>query len=392
MNHYRKVIFLWIVMVVGVAGAASAKAPEVEWTRVIGGKAGEVGNCIQSTYDGGYIIAATKDGRIWTGRKYLKGTGCLIYLIKLDNDGNVKWENTYGDTNSFYSGNFVEQTSDSGFIIAGSLSLDRGIILLKTDKYGKTEWLRIYHNRGSGEEVYQTADCGYIIIGASGPSYPYPDIYILKVNAIGDSLWAKRYGYEREDGAASGQLTDDGGCVITGATTSFGSKTPYLFCRLLLMRIDSKGDTVWVKTFGSNWGEVGYCIRKTSDKNYIITGEYRGVREKNSDVYLLKVDSLGNKIWEKAFGGAYYDEGHCVRQTSDGGYIVAGCTQRTTGRDSTWIYIVRTDENGVLLWTKTDKNPHKSKANSVIQTEDGGFLIAGEMGDDVYLIKLKPEE
>jgi len=334
MNHRRKAVLLLIVMVVGMASTATAKAPEIEWARVIGGKAGEVGNCIQRTSDSGYIIAGTKDGRIWTGRKYLKGTGCLIYLIKLDNDGNVKWENTYGDTNSFYSGNFVEQTSDSGFVITGSLSLDKGIILLKTDKYGKTEWLRIYHNRGSGGEVYQTADGGYIIIGASG-SYPHLDIYLLRVNAIGDSLWARRYGYEREDGAASGQLTDDGGYIVTGATTSFGSKTPYLFCRLLLMRFDSEGDTLWLKTFGSNWGEVGYCIRETSDKGYIIAGEYRGVREKNADVYLLKVDSLGNKIWEKVFGGAHYDEGHCVQQASDGGYIVAGCKQRTSGRDST---------------------------------------------------------
>ena len=126
MEHYRKVVLLWIVMVVGMASTATAKAPEIEWARVIGGKAGEVGNCIQRTYDGGYIIAGTKDERIWTGLKYLKGTGCLIYLIKLDNDGNVKWENTYGDTNSFYSGNFVEQTSDSGFVITGSLSLSDG--------------------------------------------------------------------------------------------------------------------------------------------------------------------------------------------------------------------------------------------------------------------------
>ena len=401
MNHYRKVILLWIVMVVGVTSTVLAKAPEIEWARIIGGEDREGGKCIQKTYDGNYIIVGTKNGIKYGIGKYEKGSYCYVYLVKINEKGKVLWERTYGDTNFFYSGAFVQQTADSGFIISGRRSGTRsenGILLLKTDNAGKNEWMKTYGKGkgGSGSEVYQTADSCYIVFGGIG-SWPQGDIFIMKVNSDGDSLWARRYGYKPVgDVAYSGQLKKEGGFIVTGYTESFGSPEPYALGRFYLMSINSMGDSLWTKIFSTGKeleNGVGSCMRKTSDGGYIITGEIRGnFLEKRADVFLHKTDSLCNLIWAREYGGKHYDKGNDVLQTSDGGYIVVGYTQKTSGRDSTWIYIVRTDENGALLWTRTDKNPYKSEAHSVIQTNDGGFLIVGGMGGDVYLIKLKPEE
>lgn len=401
MNHCRKVILLWIVMVVGVAGPASAKAPEIEWTRTIGGKKRENGKCIQKTYDGNYVIVGEENGIKHEIGKYGEGSYCYVYLVKIDEKGKVLWERTYGDTDFFYSGEFIQQTADSGFIISGERGGTRNensILLLKTDNQGKTEWMRVY-GKGSictGSEVYQTADSCYLVIGSIG-SWNKSEVFIVKVNSAGDSLYAKRYGYnDAVDWCESGCLTEDGGCIITGMTSSFGYNKPYLLGRLYLMRINSDGDSIWTVTFGGKEGHgAGYCMRETFDRGYIVTGENRGnFIEKAADIFLCKVDSMGNIIWDRVYGGKYYDTGYDVRQTSDGGYIITGLTHKTTGRDSMWHYIVRTDDNGIILWTKNMKSSSSYRASpySVIQTEDGGFFLVGRKSGDILLIKLKPEK
>ena len=237
-----------------------------------------------------------------------------------------------------------------------------------------------------GSSVQQTTDRGYIIVGSSynGLSYtnPNPDVYLIKTDVNGNELWTKKFGekvgyiYNNYDEGRSVQQTSDGGYIICGQTNSFSNDYD-----VYLIKTDLNGDSLWTKTFGGTSYDDGYSVQQTSDGGYIITG--RG------DFQLIKTDMNGNSLWTKTFADG---EGKCVEQTTDGGYIIAGNTYRQNGGVD--IYLVKTDINGNELWTKRFGGGEDDYGNSVQQTNDGGYIVAGTRAFDyvslwsnVYLIK-----
>jgi hypothetical protein len=194
----------------------------------------------------------------------------------------------------------------------------------------------------------------------------------------------KTYGGTGNDYGKSFQQTSDGGYIITGTTNSFGAG----YSDVYLIKIDSNGDTLWTKTFGGPGFDEGNSVRQTTDGGYIITG-YTSFGSGSDDVYLIKTDINGNSLWTKTFGitGTNVERGLSVHQTTDGGYIIAGSTD-SFGAGDLDAYIIRTDANGDLLWTKTFGGIfYDDIGSSVQQTTDGGYIISGTGNGDVYLIK-----
>ncbi|HHZ66017.1 MAG TPA: hypothetical protein EYN38_02270 [Flavobacteriales bacterium] len=349
------------------------------------------GNAVQQTKDGGYVVV----GRTVS----FGGGGVQAYLVKSDAIGKTLWTKQYGGRGS-EEGLSIRETADGGFIITGYTN-SRGagktdVYLIKTKSTGDTLWTRTYGGIGldQGNSVWETKDGGYII---AGETYSFGkgtvNAYILKVKQNGDTAWTKVYGGSGIEQGNSVQETSDGGFIITGRTNSFGAGDYDVY----LIRSDIKGKKMWMQTFGGTGSEEGNCVAQTADGGYIITGYTESFGAGGVDVYLVRADKDGNQMWTKTFGGKTDDYGMSVQQTHDGGFVVAGYSNSFgRGIDA---YLIRTDENGNVKWTSTFGDDSDDYGNSVDQTDDGGFVIGGstvisqpegeklEKTKNVYLIK-----
>jgi hypothetical protein len=266
--------------------------------------------------------------------------GYDIFLIKTDENGNIVWTKTYGGAGGDFS-YFVQQTSDGGYIVAG----------------------------------------GTNSFGAGGL-----DIFLIKTYADGNIIWAKTYRGTGDDWARSVHQTSDGGYILAGATNSFGAGG----YDILLIKTDANGNIIWTKTYGGTNYEDAYFVQQTSDGGYIVAGVTNSFGV--GDIFLIKTDANGNIIWTKTYGGTNYDYAYSVQQTSDGGYIVAGYTS-SFGAGDYDIFLIKTDANGNIIWTKTYRGTDDEQAYSVQQTFDGGYSVAGRTRSfgagswDAFLIK-----
>jgi len=254
------------------------------------------------------------------------------------------------------------------------------------------DWIKTFggSNDEEGASVHQTTDGGYITVG-----YTYsfgaggPDIWLIKTDSNGDTLWTKTFGGPAADGGTYVQQTVDGGFVIIGTTNSFGAgNTDYL-----LMKTDSNGDSLWFKTFGGVYNDVAFSGQQTSDNGYIIVGYNQHTGFENSDIWLVKTDSYGDTLWTKTFGGEFNELPYSAQQTSDDGYIITGYTY-SYGEGNSDVWLIKTDSNGDSLWTKTFGGSSNEAGQSVIETSDNGLIVCGysfsfsPLGDeDIWLIK-----
>jgi hypothetical protein len=321
-------------------------------------------------------------GGIFSGFIENFGAGSAdIFLIKTNVNGDTLWTKTYGGT-SDDGGRAVQQTNDGGYIITG---FGNDINLLKTDANGNISWIKSFGatNSPEGESVIQTSDGGYFISGDAGL------INLIKTDSNGDTIWTRNYnGLSSSNRAYSVQQTNDGGYVVSGYTQGTAASWDFY-----LLKLNAVGDSLWTRTFGGTFDEQGRCVKQTSDGGYIIAGKTSfSFGAGGDDIYLVRTDSSGNVVWSKTYGGAANDAAYSVQQTNDGGFITVGETQ-SFGAGDRDVYLVKTDANGTLAWSKTFGGTSWDAGRSVQQTADGGYIIAGfsasfNAGDfDIYLIK-----
>ena len=359
----------------------SAGAPDTLWTKTYGGTGFDFGYSVQQTSDGGFIIA---------GSTMSFSNSEDIYLIKVDSKGDTLWTKTYGgaDQEKGYS---VQQTSDGGFIVSGmTRSFGAGgvdVYLLRTNTNGDTLWAKTYGGAQSdeGNSVQQMNDGGFIITGVTGGR-----TCLIRTNSNGDTLWTRAYNGHNSCLGRSVHQTKDGGSIIAGEAWAFN---PGLDCDVFLIRADSNGDTLWTKKHGGENFDYGYSIQQTTNGDFVIAGCTMSSGADDEDVYLIRTDSNGDTVWTKTYGGDTLDFGYSVQQTSDGGFIITGSTI-SYGAGEEDVYLIRANSNGDTLWTKTYGGAMPDIGHSVRQTHDGGFIIAGRTESfgtgesDIYLIRI----
>ena len=333
------------------------------------------GEFVEQTTDGGYILIGTTYGDFLSQNEN-------IIIVKTDDNGNIMWnkEFDYGiqsNGNITDLGRSIQQTTDGGYILTGrNSSVD--IWLIKTDSIGDTLWTNTFEGSSDDMFVQQTTDGGYILTGSRDFLSPLgldDQVLLIKTNSLGQLQWDKTYGGVNNEYGRYVQQTIDGGYVICGSKYSNG---PLINEDIYLIKTNTLGDTTWTKTFGGLETDKGYSVHQTTDNGYIICGYTESFGNGDEDVYLIKTDSLGGSIWTKTFGGVEDDGGHSVQQTNDGGYIITGYTTNTIINEYD-VYLLKTDGNGDTLWTKTfdGLGLEDDEGNSVRQTSDGGYIICG---------------
>jgi hypothetical protein len=323
-----------------------------------------------------------------------------LWLIKTNALGETLWSKTYG-LEWWDEGCSIIQTADGGYLVLGrtepALNTPPDFWLLRTDTNGDTLWTRRYGGVNGEEwgcEIKPTTDSNYVLVGFTG-SYGAGawDVWLIKINADGDTLWTRTYGGPSyEEGAAVVQA-DEGGYVIVGCTESYGAGQDDLW----IVKADSSGDTLWTKAYGGVGNDWGSDIVKANDGGYIIVGTTESFGTGSEDIWLLKIDSLGDTLWTKTIGNispTSYESAHSIIQTIDGGYDLAGYSGEFVWPDG---YFLKTDSSGNILWSRLIGGSEFDGLTNIRQTSDGGFIIIGYTysfgsGDaDLWLVKTAPD-
>lgn len=359
---------------------------QIMFEKRYGGLENETGNSVLQTNDGGYIV---------TGSTESYGTGGRdIYLIKTNEYGNAIWTKTFGGSGDDQA-TCIQKTNNNGYIIVGrtssfgSGSID--VFCIKTDQNGDTLWTRTYGGTESddGSGIIQTNDNCYLIVGAtSSLGAGLSNVYCIKIDVNGDTLWTKTYNKKNSNYGASVIQTVDNGYLIVGTTSNLGvpnSKDGYI------IKINSVGDTLWTNTITGIGDDWAFTALELSDGNYILSGATNSFGSGGYDIYLTRLDNIGNVIWMKTYGGVEDDWGGIFQKTDDNGYVILGNTY-SYGLGIADIYLIKTNEYGDTLWTKTFGGTGDDWGSCVKQTTDNGFIISGYTNSfgnayDVYLIK-----
>ena len=361
-KRFLYIFFIWLV--------TTAVQAQTTWLKTYGGSKGEGGFDVQQTEDGGYIVIGNTDSY---------GTGSVaLYLIKTDSMGDTLWTRTFGGSNTDV-GICVHQTFDYGYMIVGttySFSAGSGdVYLVKTDEKGDTLWTRNYGSSivEAGYSGQQTTDGGYIMSG-----YSLDGGILIKTDSLGDTLWIKKFERNILSYGWDVQQTDDGGYILTGEARGLAA----------LVKTDTLGRTLWSNHFGAKRHDRSYSVRQTTDGGYILAGiQYvPGGTESDSRAFLVKTDASGDTLWTRKLGDDV-SAGKCVRETSEGGYIITGFHRY--GWEN-YIYLLKTDEKGFPVWSRFFGD---GEGEAVRQTSDGGYIITGDIyiqnhyDPDIILIK-----
>jgi len=325
------------------------------WENEYGGSGNDEGLCIQKTSDGGYIVAGyttsyNNDEDVW--------------VMKFYENGEVEWGNSYSNAGGDRA-NCIQETSDGNYVLTGYTTVtvtansqnsgNKDVLFLEIDsdgnivngpkRFGGTD-------TDEGKWIQQTRDGGYIIagytksFGAGGN-----DIYIIKLDSNGDYDWDKTYGGPNDDVANGIVQSDDGNYVFAG---SIGGGS-ILTSQLYVAKISATGqhNVLWSKTYGDNYMNSAYSIQKTKDGGYILAGvkdlEVTSIIPfiATGATYILKLNSDGNKIWERSYSEGELTAAYSVRQTSDGGYIVGGMLKQASD-DPSDAYVLKLDQQGQI--------------------------------------------
>jgi len=358
------------------------------WSQTYGGTEKDGALSLVQTSDGGYAMV---------GYTCSFGAGeDDFWLIKTDEVGKMQWNRTYGGTGSDIAISLIE-TSDGGYALVGyTESFGAGsddFWFVKTDETGNMQWNRTYGGT-KGDYAFslvETADGGYTIAGYTR-SYGAgrDDFWLIHVDSSGNAEWNRTYGGWDDDGAIFLVQTSDGGYALVGMTESFGhgsDRDDFWF-----VKTDSSGNMEWTQTYGGPNNEYGFCLVQTSDGGYAMAGCTYSFGAGSHDSWLVKTDAFGNMEWNQTYGGTDADGTTSLIQTADGGYILAGSTKSFGAGDFDW-WLIKTDGAGNMQWNQTYGGSGTDIAASLVVTSDGGYTLAGytfsvgAVNSDLWLVK-----
>jgi len=430
----KKNYILFYALFFSLASAIAQNPLVKQWDARFGGTDFDYLDAMQETNDGGYILGGYSLSLIG-GDKTQASKGLTDYwVVKIDSLGNKQWDKDFGGTAYEYLYS-LKQTNDGGYMLAGASASGVGgdktqastggldYWIVKLDALGNKQWDKSFG--GTSDDILfsmlQTTDKGYMLAGhsASGAggnkaqaSKGGWDYWVVKIDSSGNKQWDKSYGGTSDDNCYSLQQTADGGYVLGGCSYSGigGDKTQASKggWDYWIVKIDSLGNKKWDRDFGGTSDDYVNSLQQTIDRGYILGGiSFSGVggdkaqpSKGMADRWIIKIDSIGNKQWDKDFGGAANEEEvFFISQTNDLGYLFSGTshstisgdkTENNLGPEQTWV--VKTDSAGNKQWDKTLLTTGDDEYGIAIQTKDGCFAIANSSDGAIGGYKTQSDE
>jgi hypothetical protein len=364
----------------------AAFSQQITFEIIYGGEGYDEARSIYQTTDGGYIVAGTSGS-------YPSGNSD-VFLLKIDSVGAIQWFKFPGGSD-LQAGYSVQQTSDGGFIVAGLTNAgDFGgydVYLMKTDINGDSLWSKTYGGTDwdFGYSVEETTDNGFIIGGTTYSFGKGEQMYLVKTDANGDTLWTRNYGGVGLERANCVTQTTDGGYVLTGYTSSYGAGQKDVY----ILKTDASGDSLWVKTYGNTEDDEGTYIEETMDGGFILSAIRTDPATERHFMNYIKTNVDGSQQWQQVFSAAVGDDVYVIHQRPDGGYSAAGSAGVGAGMKD--YFFVNLDGSGNPQGSvRTYGGSKNDIAHSMIRCPGNGFILAGETesyGDgskEIYLLKI----
>ena len=421
---------------VGIEPSASIKNPQISFVKTFGGSKNESARSVVNTSDNGYIVLGftqSIDGDIKTNKTIVQYD---FWLLKFDGNDNLQWQKTYGGSKDEKAYQII-QTTDNGFAIVGYSKSDDGnlnknegfedVWVLKLDVNGNILWKTNTGFSGidKGFSLIQTADGGFFVgsildVTASGglgnakfaARHAGGDYWGIKLASNGDVEWRKYFGGTNTDTCYGVAETSDGYLMIGSSDSNDvdikNNRGAYDFW---IIKIDKTGKLLFEKSFGGDEIDEARAITATNDDGFIIIGDTRSsnkdVSQNNggADLWVIKISSEGNLLWEKTFGGSSFDVGRSVRKTNDNGFLISGSSRSANnaflnkGQNDAWI--LKIDRNGNQQWQKTIGGSEIDFCYDAVELTNGNIISVGESSSnnqdittnkgftDLLIIKLK---
>jgi hypothetical protein len=344
------------------------------------------GRCAYQTDDGGYIILGNISGLVGNTD---------IYLIKTDSLGKIKWDKAIGGKEIDWA-NDLKITHDKGFIIAGYTDIVPGngydVLLIKTDSSGNVKWEKTFGGTDwdMGYSVAEDKEHNFLIAGETfSNSYGDADVYLIKTDSIGDTLWTKHYGGAGTDIGYSIDTIRNSRYLVAGITRVAGDSTYSAY----LLKILNNGDTVWTKKYSDTFDNKFYCARQIDNTGYIVCGATKKIDPTNYHQWILKMDTLGDTIWTRVYPHTGSEELFDIKQSWNHGLVTAGYTTTFGGGGED---VTATIFSNAGWWIDIGGNFGGEKddiAYSINLTRDSGYICTGTTESfglgitNIYVIK-----
>lgn len=422
-------LFLFFFISMSVTQYSNGQTPIIEWQHNFGGTANDFFLSSTLTSDSGYIMI----GSSYSSTLAVHGS-CDFYVVKLDNNGNLEWQKSYGGTSGDI-GYSIKQTPDMGYILAGFTSSNDGDVtgakgnfdawIVKIDSIGIIEWQKCYggSDLDDVENITLTSDGGYIFAGSTmsidgdiinmHPNGWYSEAWIVKLDSIGNLEWSKCYGGFNYEKFLTIKQTFDGGYIAVGVTASNdGDVNGFIgFDDAWIVKIDNIGTMEWQKCFGGTHYDIANDVIETSDGGYVICGDTRSTDGDIDtsfggmfDTWVIKLSNTGALEWKQILGSVSDDYLKSIQQTLDGGFITVGYSlYQPINYLNDDVWVVKLSQQGSFQWYKCFGGNSVDWGNSIHQTQDGGFFIAGRSksnncdltnnngGEDGWVFKLSQD-
>lgn len=408
--------FLIILLFIFCNNLFFAQSPNVLWQKTYGGTSFDLLYDLVALSDGNYLLIGYSGSSV-SGNCTESTNGITDYwVIKVDNDGNILWQNKYGgnERDNLFS---AIETPDGGYLLLGqSLSSPSGdktaplygsydIWAIKIDSNGNIVWDKTYG--GDSTEFISSAietSYGYVLVsdsysGISGnkttSNLGASDIWLLGIDFAGNILWQQSYGGDSWDFVYDTLKTTDDNIILVSSSSSNLSgdflQNNYGERDYWILKLDLNGNLLWQQNYGGSGFDEARRIIETSNQEFIIVGfsnsPISGIKNSLNygadDIWILKTDSNGNLLWENSYGGNDYDAASNIIKLTNGYFITGSSLSGISGNKTEIGYGdydfwgLKIDENGTIVWQKSIGGSLSDGCNSIVKNSDGTFLLAG---------------